>query len=53
MNLNDNNIPLFNGNKFMNSGKNWNHKEIDINGDITVQEKNFTSTYSQDLYKSN
>ena len=52
MNLNDNNNPLFNDSKFMNSGKNRNLKEIGINGDITAQEKNFTSAYSQDFYKS-
>ena len=53
MNLNDNNNTLFNDNKFMNSGKNRNLKEIGINGDITAQEKNFTSAYSQDFYKTN
>ena len=53
MNLNYNNNPIFNDNKFMNSGKNINLKEIDVNGDITAQEKNFTNTYSLDLYKIN
>ena len=53
MNLNYNNNPIFNDNKFINSGKNINLKEIDVNGDITAQEKNFTNTYSLDLYKIN
>ena len=47
MNLNDNENPLFNDNKY---GKNRNLKEIGINGDIGAQERNLSSAYSQDFY---
>ena len=40
MKLNDNNNHLYNDNKFKNSWKNRNLKEIGINGDITASQIN-------------